>query len=110
MTKRELFLLLLPSVIFMTVAFDSFRSARTIAPDEQFTHRMIDKLTGEAKSGDYGPNPDLLVERLSDSWRSRDVIRADQAKLHTLQGWGIVAGIVIQWYVIFRMKSKSRSR
>ena len=110
MSKRAFLLLLLPSMMFLLVAAESFRFARLIAPDEKFTQKVVDKLTREAQSGDYGPKPDLLVERLSDSWRAQDALRSDNAKMYVITGWAILAVVAVQVYLILRLKFGFRKR
>src|SRR5215472_13596798 len=104
MSKRAILLLLLPSVIFLIVAGESFRFARLITPREQITRKAIDKLAGEARRGDYGPSPDQLVERLSDSWIAHDAVQSDDARMCLITGWAILFGVAVQVYLVLRLR------
>lgn len=110
MRKRTVFLLLMPNLIFLLVAAESFRFAKLLTPNEQITQKAIDKLSGEAKRGEYGATPDLLVERLSNSWWSYDVLRADAAKMYLTIAWAILAGVMVQVYLVLRLKYWFKNR
>src|SRR5688572_19595640 len=103
MSKKAIFLLL-PSVIFLLVAAWSFVFATRFAPDEKFTQSAVDKLTREAQSGVYGPSPNLLVKKLSDSFHAYDGFRSDIAGAFTIIGWAALFGVAVQVYVVLRSR------
>jgi hypothetical protein len=110
MIRKELLLLLLPTLLFVFIAGESFFLATRFSPNERFTQKVIDKLIREARSGDYGPNPDILVARLKNAWQSEDCLMANFARVNSVTGWGLVSGVVLQVYVIFRVKASMRKR
>jgi len=104
MSKRAIFLLLLPSVIFLQAAGWSLHYAKHFAPDEKFTQSAIDKLTREAQNGVYGPSPDLLVKKMSDSFHAYDGFRSDIAGAFTIIGWVALFGVAVQVYLVLRLR------
>jgi hypothetical protein len=104
MSKKAIFLLLLPIVIFLQAAGWSFHYAKHFAPDEKFTQSAIDKLTREAQDGVYGPSPDLLVKKMSDSFHAYDGFRSDMAGAFTIIGWIALFGVAVQVYLVLRLR------
>lgn len=101
-------MLLLPSVMFLLTAGWSFHYAKHFAPDEKFTQSAIDKLTREAQNGVYGPSPDLLVKKMSDSFHAYDGFRSEIAGSFAIIGWGALFGVAVQVYVVWRLRFVSK--
>src|SRR5258708_175133 len=112
MTKKDILFLLAPSILFITVAGASLRYATAFSPsarEKQGTQRRIDQFVRDAQRGDFGPEADKLVRMLSNSWRTsdelHDVLGRGHAQLSDLVGCGVLVGVVVQIYVIFRVKA-----
>jgi hypothetical protein len=104
MTKRELFLLLLPSVLFIEVAVGSFHFANLLSPNLESTQQNIDALVQKAAHGDFDSKSDRLVGMVTNSWRGRDELKASLSLEEKVAGWTLVLGVVLQVYVILRIR------
>jgi hypothetical protein len=112
MTKKDVLFLLAPSILFVTVAAVSLVYATALSPsprEKQGTQRRIDRLVRDAQRGEFGPEPDKLVGMLSKSWRTSDdlqeVLGNGHAQFSELVGCGVLVGVMVQIYVIFRVKA-----
>ena len=112
MTKRDVIFLLVPSVLFTSIAALSLFYASALQPDPQQaqkTQKKIDALVQKAQSGEFGTNADLLLGSVTNSWHTRDVIHESVAGFHASLskrvGFGVLFGVVAQIYVIFRVRA-----
>jgi len=117
MKKSDVIALLVPSVLFTSMAALALFYAGALQPDPQQaqkTQKKIDGLVQKAQSGEFGPKAELLVGSVTNSWRARDVIHESVAGFHASLsrrvGYGVLFGVVAQIYVIFRVKAGSRKR
>ena len=117
MTKREVIFLLAPSVLFVLMAASALIYASALRPEpqrEQRTQKNIDELVRKAQNGEFGPNPEIIVNAVSDAWRARDVVHETvsgfHASLSRRVGYGVLCGVMVQIYVIFRVKAGLRKR
>ncbi len=115
MTKKDILFLLIPSALFAAMAGLLLFYATAFFPDrnhEQRTQKRVDELVRKAQSGEMGTKSDKLVEMLTRSWRREDELQGDLTKFHAqisrYAGCGILLGIVVQIYVIFRVKAGLR--
>jgi hypothetical protein len=117
MTKKDIIFLLVPSAFLAAMSGLSLYWASALLPDPrhaQTTEKNIHELAQKAETGEFGPQPDRLVGVLSDSWRARDVLHESlggfHAKVSKVLGYGVLVGVALQIYVIFRVKAGMRRR
>jgi len=110
MTKRDLFLLLLPTVIVVAVAVTSLHLARLLAPHPERTQQTIDGLTQKAEHGDFGPSPDRLVGLVTDSWHGRDDLQATTTREYAVIGSALFIAVALQVYIIFRVRGRMSNK
>ena len=71
--------------------------------------KNIDVLVRKAQSGEFGPKAEKLVDSVTNAWRTRDVVHETVAGFHASLsrrlGYGVLFGVVIQIYVISRVKT-----
>ena len=117
MTKRDVVFLLVPSVLFTAMAAMALIYANALQPNPQQqekTQRNIDALVRKAQSGEFGPKAEELVDSVINSWRTRDVVHETVAEFHASLsrrlGYGVLFGVAVQIYVIFRVKAGWRKQ
>ena len=110
MTKRDFFLLLLPSVLVVAVAVASLHLSRLLAPHRDRTQQTINALTQKAQHGDFGPKPDRLVGLVTDSWHGRDDFRATITREHAEIASSLIIAVALQVYIIFRVRGRMSNK
>ena len=117
MTKRDVIFLLLPSVLFTSMAALALFYASALQPDPQQqrkTQKNIDALVRKAQSGDDGSKAEKLLGSVTNSLRTRDVVHETVAEFHASLsrrvGFGVLFGVVAQIYVVFRVKAGLKKR
>ena len=115
MSKRDVLFLSMPSLLFVAMAALSLYYAGSLRPDpqrHQKTEKDIAELVQKAEKGEV--STDRLVKLLGDSWRKRDLLHETLAGFHSEVlkrcGYGVLGGVVLQFYVIFRVKAGLRKR
>lgn len=102
----------MPSGLFMAMAVLALLHASALLPNPQQaeeTQNNIDKLVLKAQEPDLAKKSDWAVLLLRDSWRRTDLLQASMANAYYVSmssiGFGILAGIVLQVYVIVRVRT-----
>jgi hypothetical protein len=109
--------LLLPSGFFLFMAVFLILNAATLFPNpqpEQSTQARIDLYVRMAQSGAFGPQPDKLMGVLTNSWHGNgklhEILAQKYAQVLSVQGYFLIAGVVVQVYVILRVKAGFKKR
>ena len=117
MTKKDIVFLLVPSGLFVGMAFLAFIYADALLPDQKYHDTMQQKvreLVQKMQTGEAHPKPEDLVEALGNSYRrefdTQRALATAHAKTSRVLGWGVLAGVVLQFYVVFRVKAGLRKR
>jgi hypothetical protein len=113
MTKRDIIFLSLPSCLFVALAAITLYYANDFSPDPQDKQRIeknIADVKERANKGEFGTGSDRLVDNLASSWHSRyhlhEALGAYHAKTAKMLGGGILIGVALQIYVIFRVRAR----
>ncbi|HZV35804.1 MAG TPA: hypothetical protein VFB72_14610 [Verrucomicrobiae bacterium] len=100
---QELFVIMLPAVLYVIAAYASLRFAHIFTPDVAFTDRAIQRLKSDDSNGEYKVSPKQAAERLGNSWRARDALLADAAKTLRFLAVGIIIPLIFQIYIVVRV-------
>src|SRR6266705_2389156 len=113
MSTRDIVFLLTPSLLFAGMAGLSLFYAAEMFPNrqhEQWMQQKDDELVHKIQTGELSPKPEELAVKLRDQRHSRSVIEESLAREHFVQSrflaFGILYGIALQIYVVFRVKAR----
>jgi hypothetical protein len=114
MTKRALLILLLPSVLFMTLAVYALRApSNHLRGDEreQWRQQIFEEFTNKVQSGKLQLTQEKAITLLREGRdlqkAQRDTLAAEE-RLLRLFGWFTLVSVAFQIYVIFRVKMVCR--
>lgn len=111
MTKREIFGLLAPCIVYVWVTTDLFRYADFDSPEEKRQLRALQqqKVAEMVRKIKSAPSPPKLEEILAAVYRQEHEIQDTESQFHAdksrRMGWYMLVGIASQFYVVFRVKA-----
>jgi hypothetical protein len=117
MTKKNIFILLLPCMIFITITaltfhcssvFHKLSQAHSVGKSDQ----AYDKLVKKVQSGELLVTSDMMIDqlrRLQHNNEVEDEFFARTAENMRTLGWIMFGGIVLQVYVILRINMQRRN-
>jgi len=111
MTKRDVIFLLLPGAFLLFIAVLALSSARAFSFSpriEQRRQQDFERFVAKVQSGEVQPTKDKWIELLRGSRQVAAVMENGHALFAKLLAAGILAGVLIQTYVIFRVKAGFR--
>ena len=107
MTKRELFLLLLPSAFFVLIAALALSStgALSFSPTiEQRREQNFEKFVAKIQSGELQPSKEKWIELLRDSRNVEVAMESGHIVLTRYLACSILVGVVFQACLLFRVR------
>jgi hypothetical protein len=109
MRKRDTFLLLVPSALFVAMALAALIAAGAISldPKDRDTRRKLDDLIRKVQSGELHPTQDSLIEMVRDSRDLQDEGRQTVGKFFRVFGCVSLCGAGLQIYLVLRLKASA---
>ncbi len=111
MTKRDTLFLLLPSAFLILIAVLALSSARAfsfVPRIEQRRQQDFERFVAKIQSGEVQPTKEKWIDLLRGSREVAAEIEKGHAALARILTAGIFVGVLIQTYVIFRVKAGLR--
>src|SRR2546425_743206 len=112
MAKREIVFLLLPSALFVGIALLALGSSNefSLSPKlERFHKQNIEEFMSKVKSGELQPTREKWMDLLRESEAVQQAVVDGHAKLMRILGYGVLAAVALQGYVIFRVRAVSKT-
>jgi hypothetical protein len=107
MTKRDFVVLLLPSAFFVLIAGLALSSSGALSFSsaiEQRRQQNFEKLIAKIQSGQVQLTKDKCVELLRDSKKLELAMAQGHLVLTRFLACGILVGVVLQAYMLFRVR------
>lgn len=111
MTKRDFLFLLLPSAFFVLIAGLALSSsgALSFSPEiEQQRQQDFEKLVAKVQSGEVQPTKDKWIDLLRNSRKVELAVERGHVVLTRFLACGILIGVVLQAYMLFRVRPGRR--
>lgn len=107
MKSKYLFLLLLPSVLFLVMAVAALMAsgAVSLTPMEHDNRRKLDDLVSRLQRGDMHPAQDTLIQLVRDSRDLREEGRQSVANYLRAFGFVSLCGAGLQVYLVLRLRA-----
>jgi hypothetical protein len=110
-SKRDTVFLLLPSAFLLVIAALALSSANAFSFDRQIEQRHqqnFEEFVAKIQSGEVQPTKEKWIITLRDSKKIEADVEKAHATLSRILASGIFVGVLIQMYVIFRVKAGLR--
>lgn len=111
MAKQDLLFLLLPSTFLLIVAGLALSSSGALSFSPRVEERRqqdFEKFIAKIQKGEVQPTKEQWLTVLRDSRKVERVIESGHVVLTRFLAGGILIGVVLQVYVVFRFKARYR--
>jgi hypothetical protein len=110
-SKRDFFFLLLPSAFLILVACLALSSSGALSFSPEIERRRqqdFEKLVAKIQSGEVQPTKDKWIEMLRSSRNIELAVERGHVVLTRYLACGMLIGVVLQAYMLFRVRPGSR--